>query len=153
MRLWWWLGSVVWLGTGCVVSRAHYDRQVAEARSWAETARRERARADALERQLQALSERLVDLEAARARLAAERVAVQVQVRGLREGLLLSEEKRRLLEEHVAQLAARERQLEALHSELSNVWFDAALSRARRRSQRPAPAPVQGATPVSTDTR
>lgn len=138
MRLWWTACALLWLGTGCIVPRAMYDARVEEARVAAERVGAESARAHALE-------ERLSVLAAALERLTVERVALRAQLRELEEGLAFSEEKRRGLEEQNAHLAARERQLEALHSELADVWFNSALSRAKRRSQRASPAaPVLG---------
>ncbi|MFP2899781.1 hypothetical protein ACLEQD_25875, partial [Corallococcus sp. 4LFB] len=49
------------------------------------------------------------------------------------------EAERHTLEEHNAQLLARQRELAALHEELSDVWYESALERARRRTQPPLP--------------
>jgi hypothetical protein len=47
---------------------------------------------------------------------------------------------RHSLAEHNAQLVSRQRELTALQEELEDVWYQSALSRARRRSQ---PQPSQ----------
>jgi hypothetical protein len=53
---------------------------------------------------------------------------------------------RHSLVEHNAQLVTKQRELTAIQEELEDVWYQSALSRARRRSQ-PQTPPVQPPPP------
>ncbi|EPX58732.1 hypothetical protein D187_003693 [Cystobacter fuscus DSM 2262] len=55
---------------------------------------------------------------------------------------------RHTLVEHNAQLVTKQRELTAIQEELEDVWYQSALSRARRRSQ-PQPLPIPPLLPPS----
>jgi hypothetical protein len=66
----------------------------------------------------------------------------------LSEELVRLEVERHSLEEHNAQLQARQRQLAEMHEQMADVWFESALSRARRHSTQPeVPAPSRAPAP------
>jgi hypothetical protein len=85
-------------------------------------------------------------------RLPLERAEAEQTRKVLNEELARLEAERHALEDHNAQLQARQRELAEMHEQMADVWFESALSRARRHSAPPEPpAPVrrggQGASP------
>ncbi len=98
-------------------------------------------------------------VEALAVRLAEVESALEAQKQERAEGALLPplwrEEldkvraERHSLVEHNAQLVTKQRELTAIQEELEDVWYQSALSRARRRSQ-PQPAPAAPAAPPPT---
>ena len=102
------------------------------------------------------LAQRLAATEAAMEALRLERAEAEQAEQVLSEELVRREVERHTLEEHNAQLQARQRELAEMHEQMADVWFESALSRARRHSAQqeppsPAPAPApgggQGASP------
>lgn len=131
-------------GVGCVTAPpaapSPIPALVQEVEAWRRQSEEERARAEALAQQLAAAEAALEALQLERAE--AER-AQQV----LSEELVRQVVERRALEEHNAQLQARQRELAEMHEQMADVWFESALSRARRHSVQqgpPAPAPAPG---------
>jgi hypothetical protein len=113
---------------------------VQEVEAWRRQCEEERARAEALAQQLAAAEAAMDALQLARAE------AEQAQ-KVLREELVRQVVERRALEEHNAQLQARQRELAEMHEQMADVWFESALSRARRHSAQPEPsepAPAAG---------
>ncbi|QSQ20056.1 hypothetical protein JY651_32915 [Pyxidicoccus parkwayensis] len=130
--------AVAWLGVGCAgrITPAQLEAQVLEAERWQREYTAERERTEALAMRIAALESRLERLTLERAEAEQGRAAVL-------EELVRTEADRHALEEHNAQLLALERQLNELkelkemHEELSDVWYESALERARRRMQPP----------------
>jgi transposase len=85
-------------------------------------------------------------LESTLERLSLERAEAEQGRAAVLEELVRTEADRHALEEHNAQLLALERQLNELkelkemHEELSDVWYESALERARRRMQPQPPS-------------
>ena len=93
------------------------------------------------------LAQRLAAAEAAMEVQRLERAEAEQARQALSEELARLESERRVLEEHNAQLQARQRELAEMHEQMADVWFESALSRARRHSapqEPPAPAPPGG---------
>ena len=88
----------------------------------------------------EALALRLAEMESLLERVGQERAEADRYARWREEDLGRSQVEQHALEEHNAQLSARQRELTALHQELSNLWYSSALSRARRRSLPPGTA-------------
>ena len=129
--------AVAWLGVGCAgIPPAQLEAQVLEAERWRREYEAERERAELL-------AARMAALESALERLALERAEAEQGRAVLLEELVRTEADRHALEEQNAQLLALERQLNELkelkemHEELSDVWYESALERARRRMQPP----------------
>lgn len=123
------------VGVGCATPRVSSPPEVSEeVVRWQRRYQQEHALAEAL-------AVRLAQAESALEAAAQER-AESAQL-----SLLLEEElgrataQRHSLAEHNAQLVTRQRELTALQEELEDVWYQSALSRARRRSQPPSAPP------------
>ncbi|MFL5355471.1 hypothetical protein [Archangium sp.] len=86
---------------------------------------------------MEALAVRLARAESALEVAAQERAEFAQLTRLLEEDLGRAAAVRHSLAEHNAQLVSRQRELTALQEELEDVWYQSALSRARRRSQPP----------------
>jgi hypothetical protein len=129
--------AVALLGGGCAgIPPAQLEAQVLEAERWRREYEAERERTEVL-------AVRMAALESALERLALERAEAEQGRAVVLEELVRTEADRHALEEHNAQLLALERQLNELkelkemHEELSDVWYESALERARRRMQPP----------------
>ncbi|MCP3139134.1 hypothetical protein [Pyxidicoccus xibeiensis] len=136
--------AVAWLGAGCAgVPPALHEAQVLETERWRREYEAERERTEQL-------AARLAALESTMERLALERAEAEQGRAVILEELVRTEADRHALEEHNQQLLALERELNELkalkevHEELSDVWYESALERARRRVQPPQPS---GPTP------
>ena len=103
---------------------------------------------EALQRRYEEARERSEELAC---RLAAAEAALEVRKleraedeqaeKALSEELARTESERHQLEEHNAQLQARQKELAEMHEQMADVWFESALSRARRHSAPPEPPP------------
>ncbi|MBU8899048.1 hypothetical protein DRW03_29950 [Corallococcus sp. H22C18031201] len=128
--------GVAWVGTGCAavgIAPERLEAQVIEADRWQRAYQQERERTEAL-------AVRLAATEAALEEQAQERAEAEQLERALRvDELGRAEVERHALEEHNAQLQAKQRELAAMHEELSDVWYESALERARRRTLPPLP--------------
>jgi predicted nuclease with TOPRIM domain len=118
---------------------------VREAAEWRRQYEDERARTEELAQRLAAAESSLEELQL-------ERAEAEQTRKVLNEELARLEAERHALEDHNAQLQARQRELAEMHEQMADVWFESALSRARRHSAPPEPpAPVrrggQGASP------
>ena len=142
-----------WWGLGCATvtpaAPPPVPVQAQEAGEWQLLYEEERARADELAMRLAAAESALEvrRLENAEAEQARQLVS---------EELARVESERRQLEEHNAQLQARQKELAEMHEQMADVWYESALSRARRHSpppEPPAPEPppepedAEGASP------
>lgn len=110
---------------------------VREAETWRLQYEEERARSEELAQRLAAAESVLEELQLEQAEAEQARQA-------LNEELARLEAERHTLEEHNAQLQVRQRELAEIHEQMADVWFESALSRARRHSspqEPPAPAP------------
>jgi len=110
---------------------------VREAEAWRLQYEEERARSEELAQRLAAAESTLEELQL-------ERVEAEQARQALSEELARLEGERHVLEEHNAQLQVRERELTEMHEQMADVWFESALSRARRHSapqEPPASAP------------
>ncbi len=130
-----WMGG--W-GVGCATPQVRSEPLVsAEVERWQVRYQEERARAEEL-------AMRLAQVESALEAATQERAESAQLHRVLEEELGRATAERHSLAEHNAQLVTRQRELTALQEELEDVWYQAALSRAKRRSQpqqgTPAPA-------------
>jgi hypothetical protein len=122
------------LGVGCATPRVSSQPQVSEeVERWKRQSQVEHERAEAL-------AVRLAQAESALEAAALERAESAQLSRLLAEELARAAAERHSLVEHNAQLVTRQRELAEQQEELEDVWYQAALSRARRRSQPPAPA-------------
>jgi vacuolar-type H+-ATPase subunit I/STV1 len=140
--------ALAWLGVGCAgIPPARLEAQVLEAERWRREYEAERERTEVL-------AARLAALESAMERLALERAEAEQGRAVVLEELVRTEADRHALEEHNTQLLALERQLNELkelkemHEELSDVWYESALERARRRMhpQRESTPPAASGT-------
>jgi hypothetical protein len=104
-----------------------------EVERWERRYQEERERAEAL-------AVRLSQAESALEAAEQERAESAQLARVLEEALTRVAAERHSLVEHNAQLVTRQRERTALQAELDDVWYQTALSRARRRSQPPAPS-------------
>lgn len=93
------------------------------------------------------LAVRLARAESALEAAAQERAEAAQLTRLLEEDLDRAAAARQSLVEHNAQLVTRQRELTALQEELEDVWYQSALSRARRRSQPPPQQPPSAQEP------
>ncbi len=127
------------LGCATGIPPALLQAQLRESERWQRQYEEERARAEVLALELAAM-------EAAREVQRLEQAEAEQFQQVLREELARARAERHVLEEHNAQLQARERELTEMQEEMADVWFESALSRARRHSPAPAPvaAPAQG---------
>lgn len=124
---------VVSVSTGCArIPPALLQAQVAETERWQRQYEAEREHAEALAMRLAAAEAALEarDLE----RAEAEQAQALVQ-----DELARAEAERHELEEEIVQLRVKQhelgvqqRELTEMHEELSDVWYESALSRARR---------------------
>lgn len=130
------------LGVGCVTPRGPVTPPVSEdVEDWKGKYLEVREREEALAVRLAAVESALEQLAQERAEAAQLTHLLEVEL-----GRVAAE--RHQLSEHNAQLLSRQRELSALQEELEDVWYQSALSRARRRIQldmppeppRPAPA-------------
>jgi hypothetical protein len=140
--------AVAWLGVGCAgIPPARLEAQVLETARWRQQLEVERERTEAL-------AARLAALESALERLTLERAEAEQGRAAVVEELVRTEAERHALEEHNAQLLALERKLHELkelkemHEELSEVWYESALERARRRLH----PPLESAPPAGNGT-
>jgi predicted nuclease with TOPRIM domain len=125
--------AVCALGVGCAAPRVCTQPQVSsEVERWRQRYQEERARAEAL-------AVRLAEVEGALAAEAQARAESERLSRQLEEELARVVAERQSLAEHNAQLMSRQRELTARQEELEDVWYQSALSRARRRSQPRSP--------------
>ncbi|WP_146209803.1 hypothetical protein [Vitiosangium sp. GDMCC 1.1324] len=121
------------LEVGCATPQVSSRPQVSE-----EVERWQRRYQEECER-AEALAVRLAAAESALEQAAQERAESGQLTHLLEDELDRSVAERHSLVEHNAQLVTRQRELTALQEELEDVWYQSALSRARRRSQ-PQPA-------------
>lgn len=127
------------LGVGCATPRVSSQPQVSvEVERWQRRYQEERERSEAL-------AVRLAQAESALEAAAQERVESAQLNQLLEESLARVAAERHSLVEHNAQLVTRQRALTAMQEELDDVWYQSALSRARRRSQPPASSSVEAA--------
>jgi chromosome segregation ATPase len=133
--------SMAWLGTGCAASipPERFQAQVMEAERWQREYQAERERTEGLASKLAAVESALEELAQERAEAEQARAEAEAARATAVDELARLETERHALEEHNAQLLARQRELAALHEELSDVWYESALERARRRTQPPLP--------------
>lgn len=121
------------VGVGCATPRVSSPPQMSvEVEQWQRRYQEEHER-------VEALAVRLARAESALEELAQERAEAAQQARLLEDELGRATAERHSLAEHNAQLVTKQRELTALQEELEDVWFQSALSRARRRSQPPPP--------------
>ncbi len=131
------------LGVGCATPRVSSQPQVSvEVERWQRQYQEERERAEAL-------AVRLAEAESALEAAAQERADSVQLTHLLEEELGRAAAVRHSLVEHNAQLVSRQRELAALREESEDVWYQTALSRARRRSQ-PQPSQEPSQAPSST---
>jgi hypothetical protein len=131
---------VLGLGVGCATPRVPSQPLVSEeVERWQRRYQEERER-------VEALAVRLARAESALEEAAQERAESAQLTRLLEEDLGRAAAVRHSLAEHNAQLVSRQRELTALQEELEDVWYQSALSRARRRSQ-PPPQPSSAQEP------
>jgi hypothetical protein len=128
-------------GLGCATVPPAVPSQipalVREAETWRLQYEEERVRSEEL-------AQRLAAAESALEELQLERVEAEQARQALNEELARLEAERHTLEEHNVQLQVRQRELAEMHEQMADVWFESALSRARRHStpqEPPAPAP------------
>ncbi len=122
------------LAVGCATPRVSAPPPMSvEVERWERRYQEERERAEAL-------AVRLAQAESALEAAEQERAESAQLTRVLEEALTRAATERHSLVEHNAQLVTRQRERTALQAELDDVWYQTALSRARRRSQPPAPA-------------
>jgi septal ring factor EnvC (AmiA/AmiB activator) len=129
------IATVAWCALGCAtpgVAPVLVEAQRRESEHWQRQYEEEHAR-------VEALASRLAAVEAALELVRLERAEAEQARQALREELAHAQAERAALEEHNALLRQRERQLTEAHEELSDVWFEAALARARRHSTAPGP--------------
>jgi chromosome segregation ATPase len=113
---------------------------VREADVWRRQYEEERARSEEL-------AQRLAAAESALEEIQLERSEAEQARQALNEELARMEVERHALGEHNAQLQARQRELAEMHEQMADVWFESALSRARRHTasqEAPVPAPPAG---------
>ncbi|HYO53194.1 hypothetical protein [Archangium sp.] len=124
------------LEVGCTTPRVSSQPQVrAEVDRWQWRYQEERER-------VEALAVRLAEAESALEAAAQERAESAQLTHFLEDELGRMAAERHALVEHNAQLVSRQRELTALQEESEDVWYQSALSRARRRSQpQPSQAP------------
>ncbi|MBM7118877.1 hypothetical protein [Archangium primigenium] len=140
--------AVVGLGAGCATPRVIVPPPVSD------DVERWRARYLAESERAEALAVRLAAAESAlevvvHERAESIRLTRQVMQERLQEEQDRAAAERHSLVEHNAHLVTRQRELTAIQEEVEDVWFQSALSRARRRSQpQGAPAPVPAAVPA-----
>jgi len=122
------------LAVGCATPRVSAPPPMSvEVERWERRYQEERERAEAL-------AVRLAQAESALEAAEQERAESAQLARVLEEALTRVAAERHSLVEHNAQLVTRQRERTALQAELDDVWYQTALSRARRRSQPPAPS-------------
>lgn len=127
------------LGVGCATPQVSSQPQVSvEVERWQRRYQEERERAEAL-------AVRLAQAESALEAAAQERIESAQLNQLLEESLARVAAERHSLVEHNTQLMTRQRERTALQEELDDVWYQTALSRARRRSQPPVPSSVEAA--------
>ncbi|HYI00893.1 hypothetical protein [Hyalangium sp.] len=138
-----------WWGVACATvppaAQLPTPAQVQEVEAWRRQYEEERARSEEL-------ALRLAAAEAAREALELERAEAEQARQTVNEELARREVELHSLEDHNAQLQARQRELAQMHEQMADVWFESALSRARRHSAPPGPPPPapgggQGASP------
>lgn len=134
------------LGVGCATPRVSAQPEMSvEVERWQRRYQEERERAEAL-------AVRLAEAESALEAAAQERAESAQLTQLLEDELGRAAAVRHSLAEHNAQLVSRQREMTALREELEDVWYQAALARARRRSQppsaqEPAQEPAQASSP------
>jgi hypothetical protein len=140
---------VAWWGLGCATvtpaALPPVQAQVQEADEWQLRYEEERARSEEL-------AQRLAAAESALELRRQESAEAEQSRQTLSEELAHVESERHLLEEHNAQLQARQKELAEIHEQMADVWFESALSRARRHSPPPEPsAPTPQPTPEDAE--
>jgi chromosome segregation ATPase len=145
MRYLYMAAALAWLGAGCAgITPAQLRAQVLEAERWQRQYEEQREHAEAL-------AMRLAQAEAALEVARLERAEVALERLLAADELARAESELHALEEHNAQLRVRQRELTELHEELADVWYESALSRARRhlpaRPVEPAAGGGNGAAP------
>jgi septal ring factor EnvC (AmiA/AmiB activator) len=135
------IAMVVACGSGCATvppaAPSSLPAQGQEADVWRRQYEEERARSEEL-------AQRLAAAESALEEVKLERSEAEQARQALNEELARLELERHILEEHNAQLQAKQRELAEMHEQMADVWFESALSRARRHSapqEAPVPAP------------
>ncbi|ATB36198.1 hypothetical protein CYFUS_001612 [Cystobacter fuscus] len=130
------------LEVGCVTPKVTAPPPVSEDMDqWKRRYEEERER-------VEALAMRLASVESALEVVNLER-AEQVLLPPLwQDELERVQAERHTLVEHNAQLVTKQRELTAIQEELEDVWYQSALSRARRRSQ-PQPLPIPPLPPAT----
>lgn len=132
-----------WWGLGCATATPAAlppaQVQVQEENEWQLLYEEERARSEEL-------AQRLAAAEAALEVRKLENAESEQARQLLAEELTHVESERHLLEEHNAQLQARQKELAEMHEQMADVWFESALSRAKRHSPPPEP-PAQEPPP------
>jgi septal ring factor EnvC (AmiA/AmiB activator) len=138
------IAMVVACGSGCATAPpaapSPLPAQEQEADVWRRQYEEERARSEEL-------AQRLAAAESALEEIQLERSEAEQARRALNEELARQELERHILEEHNAQLQARQRELAEMHEQMADVWFESALTRARRHTapqEAPVPAPPAG---------
>jgi chromosome segregation ATPase len=132
------------LGVGCATPRVCAQPQVAsEVALWQRRYEEERARAETL-------TVRLTQAQSALETAAQEHAESAQRSRQLEEELARVVAERQALAEHNAQLMSRQRELTARQEELDDVWYQSALSRARRRTQPRPPPSSSSAAPAGS---
>jgi hypothetical protein len=135
-----------WWGLGCAtvppVVPAQAPVPVQDAEAWRLQLQYEEEHARAEE-----LGWRLAAAEAAAEVQRLERAEVEQARQALSEELVRLEAERRTLEEHNAQLQAKQKELAEMHEQMADVWFESALSRARRHSPPPEPSAPESPAP------
>ncbi|NBD07640.1 MULTISPECIES: hypothetical protein [Corallococcus] len=133
--------SMASLGVGCAatIPPEVLQAQVLETERWQREYQAERERTESLAAKMAALESALEELAQERAEAEQARAEAEQARSTTADELARLETERHALEEHNAQLLARQRELAALHEELSDVWYESALERARRRTQPPLP--------------
>jgi TolA-binding protein len=128
-------------GSGCATvlpaAPPELPVQDQEADVWRSQYEEERARSEEL-------AQRLAAAESALEEIRLERSEAEQARQALNEELSRLELERHILEEHNAQLQAKQRELAEMHEQMADVWFESALTRARRHSapqEAPVPAP------------
>jgi len=135
------------VGVGCATPRVFSQPQVlAEEERWRQRYQEECERSEAL-------AVRLAQAESALETADQERTESAQLTRLLEEELGRTVAERNSLAEHNAQLMSRQRELTALQEkqeEMEDVWYQSALSRARRRSQPHTPPASSAQVPAGS---
>lgn len=130
------------LEVGCVTPKVTAPPPVSEdMEQWKRRYEEERERVEALAMRLAAVESALEAVNLERAEQALLPPLWQDELERV-------QAERHSLVEHNAQLVTKQREMTAIQEELEDVWYQSALSRARRRSQ-PQPLPMPPLLPAS----